>query len=204
MVKNAAVLKVYPRALAARWQRLGEWLLGRFAGSTASGLRAVLMLRTANRRVVTRRVMVHGRWVKVTCVVRSAPCLSCLQQHPDTDRYQEIQKALSDRGYFKGEPNNGQWDDDSMDAMKRFQIDQKLDADGKINARSLIGLGLGRKHDGSVGAPSLRLQLPLRLTFPTRYRLRSTSINLQRTAALKLGPYSCRGRILRRGYLLIE
>jgi len=71
------------------------------------------------------------------------------QQHPDPDRYQEIQKALADRGYFKGQVN-GQWGDDSVDALKRFQTDQKLPDDGKINAPTLIGLGLGPKHDGAV------------------------------------------------------
>ena len=68
------------------------------------------------------------------------------QLHPDSSRYTEIQKALADRGYFKGEAN-GVWGDDSVDALKRFQADQKLDADGKINSLSLIGLGLGPKHD---------------------------------------------------------
>ena len=71
------------------------------------------------------------------------------QLHPDPERYQEIQKELADRGYFKGDVN-GLWGDDSIDAMKRFQTDQKLEeTEGKIDARSLIGLGLGPKHDGS-------------------------------------------------------
>jgi hypothetical protein len=74
------------------------------------------------------------------------------QLHPDPSRYAEIQKALADRGYFKGEAN-GQWNDDSVDALKRFQADQKLDNDGKVNALTLIGLGLGPKHDSSL-APS--------------------------------------------------
>lgn len=71
------------------------------------------------------------------------------QLHPDPQRYQEIQKALTDRGYFKGEVN-GQWGDDSVDALKRFQADQNLADDGKINSLSLIGLGLGPKHNGSA------------------------------------------------------
>ena len=73
------------------------------------------------------------------------------QLHPDPERYQQIQQALADRGYFKGEVN-GEWGDDSVDAMKRFQTDQKLEPDGKINALTLIGLGLGPKHDASVAA----------------------------------------------------
>ncbi len=76
------------------------------------------------------------------------------QTHPDTARYAEIQKALADRGYFKGQVD-GKWGDDSVDALKRFQADQKLDTDGKINSLSLIGLGLGPKHDTSLSPPSL-------------------------------------------------
>lgn len=72
------------------------------------------------------------------------------QLHPDPERYQQIQQALTDRGYFKG-PVNGEWGDDSVEALKKFQGDQKLDTDGKINALSLIGLGLGPKHDGTSG-----------------------------------------------------
>jgi Putative peptidoglycan binding domain len=88
------------------------------------------------------RAGTHRRYAK------RAPAPS-YQTHPDPQRYQEIQKALADRGYFKGEVN-GQWGDDSVDALKRFQADQKLDNDGKINSLTLMGLGLGPKHDGST------------------------------------------------------
>ena len=82
----------------------------RLAAAPVSNRRAVPGSPTAGRRIVTRR-MVHGHWVKVTRVVHTVPTV-ILPQHPDPDRYQEIQKALADRGYFKGEPN-GQWNDDS-------------------------------------------------------------------------------------------
>ena len=36
---------------------------------------------------------------------------------------------------------------DSVDALKRFQKDQKLTSDGKISSLALIGLGLGPKHE---------------------------------------------------------
>ena len=71
------------------------------------------------------------------------------QQTPTPDRYKEIQQALVDKGYLKSEPS-GVWDSASMDAMQRFQTNQKLTPTGKINAPSLIGLGLGAK---SAGAP---------------------------------------------------
>jgi peptidoglycan hydrolase-like protein with peptidoglycan-binding domain len=102
---------------------------------------------------------VHGR-TRGRRYARRAPAPS-YQLHPDPERYQQIQQALADRGYFKGQVN-GQWSDDSVDALKRFQADQKLDPDGKINALSLIGLGLGPKHDGSslASAPSAPAVVP--------------------------------------------
>lgn len=72
------------------------------------------------------------------------------QLHPDAGRYQQIQQALADKGYYKG-PVNGEWGDDSVAALKKFQADRKIEDDGKINSLSLIGLGLGPKHDGNSG-----------------------------------------------------
>ncbi len=99
--------------------------------------------RTASARSVRRSSSRSGHRARVA----AAPSY---QLHPDPDRYQDIQKALADRGYFKGEVN-GTWGDDSVDALRRFQADQKLDNDGKINALTLSGLGLGPKHDGLTG-----------------------------------------------------
>ena len=76
------------------------------------------------------------------------PTAPSYQLHPDPGRYQQIQQALAERGYFKGQPD-GNWNDESVDALKRFQTDQKLEPDGKINALTLNGLGLGAKHDGT-------------------------------------------------------
>jgi hypothetical protein len=104
------------------------------------------------------RRLVNGRWVTVSR--RSArPPKPVGQQHPESSRYQEIQKALQDRGYFKGEPN-GDWNDDSADALKRFQADQKLPNDGKLNSLTLIGLGLGPKHESGPLTPPSPSNLP--------------------------------------------
>ncbi|MBV8549975.1 MAG: peptidoglycan-binding protein [Acidobacteriaceae bacterium] len=89
----------------------------------------------------------HGRGT--ARAAKHTPPAPSYQLHPDPERYQEIQQALAGKGYFKGDAN-GQWGDDSVDALKRFQADQKLDPDGKINALSLIDLGLGPKHGGGV------------------------------------------------------
>ena len=76
------------------------------------------------------------------------------QQNPTPDRYKEIQQALVNKGYLKSEPT-GVWDADSVSALQRFQTDQKLTPSGKINAPSLIGLGLGAKSAGAPEAPPL-------------------------------------------------
>lgn len=81
-----------------------------------------------------------------------------VQLTPGAGRYKEIQQALAAKGYLKSEPT-GVWDDQSIQALRQFQTDQKLDPTGKINAPSLIGLGLGPKfEDASVGPPPLARQ----------------------------------------------
>lgn len=86
---------------------------------------------------------------KRTVVVRkpSAPA------SPAPDRLREVQQALLDRGYMKSVPN-GQWDASSIDALKRFESDQKVRIDGKIDSKMLIALGLGPKYDSNINLPS--------------------------------------------------
>jgi peptidoglycan hydrolase-like protein with peptidoglycan-binding domain len=95
---------------------------------------------SSHKRHTTRR--------KTSRAKRRAPSY---QVHPDTERYKEIQQALTDKGYYKGNVD-GHWGDDSTSAMKQFQVDQKLPDDGKISALSLIGLGLGPKHESAPTA----------------------------------------------------
>jgi len=75
------------------------------------------------------------------------------QLAPTQDRYKEIQQALASKGYLKPEDVNGSWNEVSMDALKRFQTEQKLEPSGKINSLSLIALGLGPKHETAAPAP---------------------------------------------------
>ncbi len=77
-----------------------------------------------------------------------------LQQEPTPERYAEIQRALIERGYLAG-PATGSWGPESVEALKRFQQDHNLDATGKINALTLIALGLGpNRASHTAGAPS--------------------------------------------------
>jgi len=74
------------------------------------------------------------------------------QLQPSPERYREIQQALADKGYFSGTPD-GVWGATSTDALKRFQHDQNLTEDGKVDSLSLIALGLGPKRAVSSAAP---------------------------------------------------
>ena len=74
------------------------------------------------------------------------------QLQPTPERYKEIQQALADNGYFSGTPD-GVWAASSTDALKRFQHDQNLSEDGKVDALSLIALGLGPKRTANLVEP---------------------------------------------------
>lgn len=64
------------------------------------------------------------------------------QIRPEPERVTEIQQALARSGYLKDEPN-GQWDERTRDAMRRYQADHGFPATGLPEARSLMKLGLG-------------------------------------------------------------
>jgi peptidoglycan hydrolase-like protein with peptidoglycan-binding domain len=74
-----------------------------------------------------------------------------MQTAPTPDRIKEIQSALAKAGSYKGEPT-GKWDDNTSEAMKRFQVSNGLTPTGKLGALSLQKLGLGSESAGH-GAP---------------------------------------------------
>ena len=74
------------------------------------------------------------------------------QGQPTKERYTEIQQALIEKGYFTGEAS-GIWNADSVEALKRFQSDQSIQASGKLNSLSLIALGLGPKRNPMGALP---------------------------------------------------
>ena len=84
--------------------------------------------------------------VKTTAVRKTS---ARLPNAPTADRYREIQEALASKGYLAPTQANGQWNDASVDALKHFQSDQKIDSTGRINALSLIALGLGPKREAA-------------------------------------------------------
>jgi len=71
------------------------------------------------------------------------------QLHPTAARYKQIQQALADKGFYRGDID-GEWGPRSVSALQRFQTARGIDSEGKITALALIGLGLGPKHTHSV------------------------------------------------------
>ena len=51
----------------------------------------------------------------------------------------------------------GKWDANSIVALKRFESDQKVKIDGRIDSKMLIALGLGPKYDSSINLPATGL-----------------------------------------------
>jgi len=95
--------------------------------------------KTTSRRTGRRTLTAHAARPRTRSAWHPA------QTAPTPERYKEIQQALVQKGYLHGEPS-GRWDQDSIDALRRFQHDQNLDASGKLDSLSLIALGLGPKH----------------------------------------------------------
>lgn len=104
-----------------------------------TGKPAAANKRTVGKRIVRRRVSDHYSYVG--------------QQRPAPERIQEIERALAGKGYLAGEPDVN-WDQASMDALRRFQQSQNLYADGRLSSMSLIALGLGSRQNGVVPAPA--------------------------------------------------
>ncbi|HET8548031.1 MAG TPA: peptidoglycan-binding domain-containing protein [Bryobacteraceae bacterium] len=83
------------------------------------------------------------------------PARAARQAAPTAERYKQIQQVLTDKGYYAG-PVNGVWGAESVEALKRFQADQKLTPDGKLGALSLIALGLGPNRTAVADAAAAR------------------------------------------------
>jgi peptidoglycan hydrolase-like protein with peptidoglycan-binding domain len=75
------------------------------------------------------------------------------------DRAREIQTALIREGYLKGQPS-GVWDQQTKDAMTRYQADHGWQTKTLPDSRALIQLGLGPNHDTAINAKTVSANLP--------------------------------------------
>ena len=64
----------------------------------------------------------------------------------------EIQKALIKLGYLSGPPS-GQYDDDTVQAMKEFQSANQLTATGLPSAHALKRLGVPKRSSDGYAVP---------------------------------------------------
>jgi Putative peptidoglycan binding domain len=61
----------------------------------------------------------------------------------DPARVKEIQRALTDRGFYKDELS-GTYNESTIDAMRRFQVNEKIPVTGYPTAHALKRLGLAK------------------------------------------------------------
>ena len=102
---------------------------------------------TAASRTATAPASGQSAATAATIAPRSSYAASAYG--PSADRYREIQQALFEKGYYKGNVD-GTWNAESQEALRRFQSDQNLTSTGKLDSLSLIALGLGPKRDNSA------------------------------------------------------
>jgi peptidoglycan hydrolase-like protein with peptidoglycan-binding domain len=69
------------------------------------------------------------------------------QMAPTSDRITEIQQALAKDGSYSA-ASTGKWDDNTVNAMRKFQTTHALNPSGKLDARTLEKLGLGSTTAG--------------------------------------------------------
>lgn len=81
------------------------------------------------------------------------------QQKIDSQRAESIQTALIREHYLSGEPS-GKWDQQSEEAMRRYQADHGWQTKEVPDSRALIRLGLGPSKDGLLNPDSAMTTSP--------------------------------------------
>jgi peptidoglycan hydrolase-like protein with peptidoglycan-binding domain len=113
------------------------------APSSVKAKQAAAKARTATKKTSSKRVVAYRKPVPKK---PSAPAA------PGSERLRSVQQALIERGYLNSSAS-GVWNADSIEALKRFEADQKVKVDGKIDSKMLIALGLGPKYDNNLSLP---------------------------------------------------
>jgi hypothetical protein len=81
------------------------------------------------------------------------------QKAIESERAEQIQKALIRERYMEGEPS-GKWDDATQAALRRYQADQGWQSKSVPDSRALIKLGLGPSHDHLLNPESAMTMTP--------------------------------------------
>jgi Putative peptidoglycan binding domain len=137
-----------PSTKAAPKKAAAKSVAGTKTAGTKTASTKAASTRTASAKTGAAK---KGKSAKKSVRAAAAPGRA-RQMAPTPERYRDIQQALVDKGYLKSEPN-GVWDAQSADALRQFQIDQKLSPTGKLSSASLIALGLGPKTNAPEALP---------------------------------------------------
>lgn len=128
------------------------------------------LARSNGRGLVRERVVVRGRHgrrlVRYRYVKRAEPETTAAAPRPapprttgggiPTERVTEIQNALIKAGYMQG-PASGQYDDDTIQAMKQFQSANRLSGSGMPSASTLKKLGVSKRSNDGYAMPVNRI-----------------------------------------------
>ena len=127
------------------------------------------LARGNGRGLVRERVVVRGRHgrrlVRYRYVRRAEPETTAAAPRPapprpaggiPTERVTEIQNALIKAGYMEG-PASGQYDDDTIQAMKQFQSANRLSGSGMPSASALKKLGVSKRSNDGYAVPVNRI-----------------------------------------------
>jgi hypothetical protein len=114
---------------------------GKYAVRTRRG-RKVVSSRRSRARAEAQEAIASN-------ISRPAPGIS-------TERVTEIQNALIKAGYLDG-PASGQYDDATIEAMKRFQADSGLSRTGLPSAAVLKKLGVSKRSNDGYAVPVNRV-----------------------------------------------
>ena len=128
------------------------------------------LARSNGRGLVRERVVVRGRHgrrlVRYRYVKRAEPETTAAAPRPapprqtgggiPTERVTEIQNALIKAGYMEG-PASGQYDDDTIQAMKQFQSANRLSGSGMPSASTLKKLGVSKRSNDGYAVPVNRI-----------------------------------------------
>jgi hypothetical protein len=145
-------------------------------GRTARGSRRVSRrerretARSSGRGLVREKVTVRGRHgrrvVRYRYVRRAEPETTAAAPRPapprqagggiPAERVTEIQNALIKAGYLQG-PASGQYDDDTIQAMKQFQAANRIAGSGMPSASTLKKLGVPKRSNDGYAMPVNRI-----------------------------------------------
>jgi hypothetical protein len=128
------------------------------------------LARSGGRGLVREKVIVRGRrgrrLVRYRYVRRADSETAAAAPRPapprqsgggiPAERVTEIQNALIKAGYLQG-PASGQYDDDTVQAMKQFQAANRLAGSGVPSASTLKRLGVPKRSNDGYAVPVNRV-----------------------------------------------